>query len=173
MAGCKNSLILISTAIGPATHEIDAVVTDILRPNGLAFSPDEVILYVSDTSAFDILEGAHHIRTYDLVDNCQTTNGHMFAAIAPGQPDGLWVDLVGNVFTSSENSVQIYTPDGTWIGKIFVPETVTNLTFGGCDRHCLFIVASRSYVRSISTLKAGINHRSNLNSSGEITNRKS
>jgi len=61
-----------------------------------------------------------------------------------GQPDGLRVDLTGNVFTSSEDSVQIYTPDGTRIGKMLVPETVANLTFGGRDRDYLFIAAGRS-----------------------------
>jgi gluconolactonase len=128
----------------PTTNALDAVVTDMLRPNGLAFSPDEMILYVSDTSAFDIPDGAHHIRAYDLVDNHHTTNGRMFASIDPGQPDGLRVDLAGNVFISSKDSVQIYTPDGTRIGKILVPETVANLTFGGHDRDCLFIAAGRS-----------------------------
>ncbi len=128
----------------PATDEIDAVVTDMLRPNGLAFSPDEAILYVSDTSAFDIPDGAHHIRAYDLVDNRHTANGRTFAAIDPGQPDGLRVDRSGNVFTSSKDSVQVYTPDGTRIGKILVPETVANLTFGGRERDCLFIAAGRS-----------------------------
>jgi gluconolactonase len=110
----------------------------------VAFSPDEMILYVSDTSAFDIPNGAHHIRAYDLVDNRQTTNGRAFASIDPGQPDGLRVDRSGNVFTSSKDSVQIYTPDGTRIGKILVPETVANLTFGGRDRDCLFIAAGGS-----------------------------
>ena len=128
----------------PITNALDAVVTDMLRPNGLAFSPDEMILYVSDTSAFDIPDGAHHIRAYDLVDNHNTTNGRVFASIDPGQPDGLRVDLAGNVFTSSKDSIQIYTPDGTRIGKILVPETVANLTFGGRDRDCLFIAAGGS-----------------------------
>jgi gluconolactonase len=128
----------------PAIPEIDAVVTDMPRPNGLAFNPDESILYVSDTSAFDLPDGAHHIRAYDVVDNRHTTNGRTFAAIDPGQPDGLRVDRSGNVFTSSEDSVQVYIPDGTRIGKILVPEIVANLTFGGRNRDCLFIAAGRS-----------------------------
>ncbi len=128
----------------PTTHALDAVVTDILRLNGLTCSPDESILYVSDSSAFDLSDGAHQIRAYDAIDDRLLGNGRLFTQIDPVQPDGLWVDLTGNVFTSSEGSVQIYAPDGTRIGKILVPETVANLTFGGRDRDYLFIATGRS-----------------------------
>lgn len=128
----------------PTTNELDAVVTNILRPNGLAFSPDESILYVSDSSAFAIPDGAHQIRAYDAIDDRQLGNGRLFTQIDPGQPDGLRVDMSGNIFTSSQDSVQVYAPDGTRIGKILVPEIVANLTFGGRERDCLFIAAGRS-----------------------------
>ncbi len=128
----------------PATGEIDAVVTDMVRPNGLAFSPDESILYVSDTAAFNIPDGPHHIRAYEVVNSRYAKNGRVFAVIEPGQPDGFRVDEHGNVFTSSKDSVQVYAPDRTRLGKILVPEVVANLTFGGvkCDR--LFITAGKS-----------------------------
>lgn len=128
----------------PATGEIDAVVTDMVRPNGLAFSPDEHLLYVSDTAAFNIPQGPHHIRVYDVVSDRSVTNGRVFAVIDPGQPDGLRVDEYGNIFTSSKDSVQVYAPDGSCLGKILVPEVCANLTFGGqgCDR--LFITAGKS-----------------------------
>ncbi len=128
----------------PATGDIKAVVTDMLRPNGLAFSPDEQLLYVSDSSAFDIADGYHHIRVYEVLAGQNVTNGRIFAVIDPGQPDGLRVDKQGNVFTSSEDSVQVYAPDGTRMGKILVPETVANLTFGGRDRDRLIIAAGHS-----------------------------
>lgn len=128
----------------PATDEIDTVVTDILRPNGLAFSPDESLLYVSDTSAFDIPDGYHHIRMYEVVEGRYVKNGRVFAAIDPGQPDGFRVDDRGNIFTSSEDSVQVYAPDGTRLGKILVPEICANLTFGGPGRDRLFIAAGNS-----------------------------
>ena len=76
----------------PATGDIDAVVTDMVRPNGLAFSPDEYLLYVSDTAAFNIPQGPHHIRVYSVVNGRYITNGRVFAVIEPGQPDGLRVD---------------------------------------------------------------------------------
>ena len=131
----------------PATGEIDAVVTDMLRPNGLTFSPDGQLLYVSDSSAFNIANGYHHIRVYDILEGRTAIKGRVFAAIAPGQPDGLCTDEQGNVFTSSGDSVQIYAPNGTRLGKISVPVTVANLTFGGRDRDLLFIAAGRSLYR--------------------------
>ncbi|MCP6758795.1 MAG: SMP-30/gluconolactonase/LRE family protein [Fischerella sp. CENA71] len=128
----------------PVTGEIYPVVTDMVRPNGLAFSPDESLLYVSDTAAFNIPGGSHHIRVYDVVDGRWAKNGRVFAVIEPGQPDGLRVDEHGNVFTSSQDSVQVYAPDGTRLGKIFVPEVCANLTFGGKERDRLFITAGKS-----------------------------
>ncbi|MDZ7970327.1 MAG: SMP-30/gluconolactonase/LRE family protein [Nostoc sp. DedSLP03] len=134
------------------TGEIYPVVTDMVRPNGLAFSPDESMLYVSDTAAFNIPGGPHHIRVYEVVDERYLKNGRVFAVIEPGQPDGLRVDEHGNVFTSSQDSVQIYAPDGTRLGKIFVPETSANLTFGGQEGDRLFITAGHSlYVINLNT----------------------
>ena len=128
----------------PATGEIDAVVTDMVRPNGLTFSPDEHLLYVSDTAAFNIPQGPHHIRVYEVVNSQYVTNGRVFAVIEPGQPDGFRVDEHGNVFISSQDSVQVYAPDGIRLGKILVPETCSNLTFGGSKRDRLFITAGKS-----------------------------
>ncbi|MBN3906997.1 MAG: SMP-30/gluconolactonase/LRE family protein [Nostoc sp. NMS1] len=152
----------------PATSEIYPVVTDMMRPNGLAFSPDESLLYVSDTAAFNIPGGPHDICVYEVVsvgvDRTSTSlsdrrrhryvkNGRVFAIIDPGQPDGFRVDKYGNVFTSSQDSVQIYAPDGTQLGKILVPETSTNLTFGGKESNRLFITAGHSlYVIDLNTV---------------------
>ena len=136
----------------PATGEIDAVVTDRKRPNGLTFSPDERLLYVSDTSAFNIPDGDHDIRVYEVVNGRQVTNSRVFAVIEPGQPDGMRVDEHGNIFTSSEDSIQVYAPDGTRLGKILVPETSANLTFGGPGRDRLLITAGKSlYAIDINT----------------------
>lgn len=128
----------------PETGDIEAVVTDMLRPNGLTFNPDEQLLYVSDSSAFNIPDGYHHVRVYEVVEGRTVTNDRVFAEINPGQPDGLRVDKRGNVFISSEDSVQVYAADGTRLGKILVPETVANLTFGGRAGKRLFIAAGKS-----------------------------
>ncbi|MGD1898918.1 MAG: SMP-30/gluconolactonase/LRE family protein [Phormidesmis sp.] len=138
----------------PRTGEIDAVITDMERPNGLAFSPDERRLYVSDTSAVERAEMCHDIRTYDIVNGRQATSMRIFAVVEPGQPDGFCLDCQGNVFTSSEDSVQIYSPAGEQIGKIPVPGICTNVTFGGKENDRLFITTSTS-LYTIKTKTSG------------------
>lgn len=128
----------------PITLEVACVVDDMDKPNGLAFSPDEKTLYVSDTAGSHDANGHHHIRAYEVVDGSSTTNGRVFAVIEPGLPDGFRVDHQGWIFTSSLDSVQVYTPDGVRLGKILVPEKVGNLTFGGPNGERLFIAASTS-----------------------------
>lgn len=128
----------------PVTGEIEAVIKEMAKPNGLAFSPDESLLYVSDTSAAEHPQQHHYIRVYEVVDNRYVKEGRVFATIEPGEPDGFRVDVHGNIFTSSADSVQVYAPDGTRLGKIFVPELCTNLTFGGENRDRLFITGKTS-----------------------------
>ncbi|HEY9599997.1 MAG TPA: SMP-30/gluconolactonase/LRE family protein [Allocoleopsis sp.] len=128
----------------PATGELDPVVTDMLRPNGLGFSPDESLLYVSDSASYNMPGAAHHIRVYEVVDGRQTTNGRLFAVIDPPIPDGMCIDEHGYVFTSSKDSIQVFAPDGVRLGKIPVPEACSNATFGGAERDRLFITAGQS-----------------------------
>jgi gluconolactonase len=136
----------------PQTGEIDAVIYDMEQPNGLTFSPDESLLYVSDSAAFDILSGPHHVRVHDVVDDRRVENGRVFAVIDPGQPDGLEVDDRGNLFVCAADGVQVYAPDGTRLGRILVPEVCSNLTFGGSQGNRLFITAGHSlYVIQLST----------------------
>ncbi len=128
----------------PTTGEIDAVIKEMERPNGLAFSPDETLLYVSDTSAFEHPQQHHYIRVYEVRENRYVEDGKVFTKVEPGEPDGLRVDVHGNIFTSSADSIQVYAPDGKGLGKILVPEVCTNLTFGGKNRDRLFITAKTS-----------------------------
>ncbi|WP_017299528.1 SMP-30/gluconolactonase/LRE family protein [Nodosilinea nodulosa] len=147
--------------LDPATGEIDAVITDMLRPNGIVFSPDERILYVSDSSSFDIPDGFHYVRAYDVRGDRQVVNGRVFANIEPGQPDGLCCDRQGNLFVTSKDSIQVYAPDGTRLGKIYVPETCANLTFGGPEQNRLFITAGHSlYAIDLNT--QGVNSPDSL-----------
>ncbi len=139
----------------PATDVLTPVVIDVEEPNGLAFSPDERMLYVSDTSAALRTDGGgnHHIRVYDVTGgHCK--NGRIFAEVSPGLADGFRVDVEGNVWTSSADSVQVFAPDSTLLGKIPVPEKVGNVCFGGPDGGDLFIAASSSLYR-IRTLTRG------------------
>lgn len=126
------------------------IVSDFVEePNGLAFSPDEALLYVSDTSAARRSEGEgqHHIVVFDVVGGEDLANPRVFAVVNPGLPDGFRVDIHGFVYTSSLDSVQVYHPDGTRIARIAVPEKVGNLTFGGAAGDELFICASSSLYR--------------------------
>ncbi|MER3432022.1 MAG: gluconolactonase [Leptolyngbya sp. ERB_1_1] len=141
----------------PATGEIDPVITEMERPNGLAFSPDESLLYVSDTSQFDYPQGHHYIRVYDVIDGRWAENGRVFVQVEPGQPDGFRFDELGNLFTTSEDSVQVFAPDKTRLGKIRTPETCANLTFGGQNRDRLFIAAG-SALYEIDLNTRGVQH---------------
>jgi gluconolactonase len=135
----------------PVNNQITAVVRDMQMPNGLAFSPDESLLYISDTSASHDPNGNHHIRVYE-VRGKTLVKGRIFAVIEPGLPDGFRLDIHGNIFTSSGDSIQVYAPDGYLIGKIMVPEKVGNCTFGGKNKDRLFIVASSSlYAITLNT----------------------
>ncbi len=117
------------------------------EPNGLAFSPDERLLYVSDTSAALREGGHHHIVAFDVVDGRTLARPRTFAVVEPGLPDGFCVDAHGLLYTSSLDSVQVYHPDGTRIGRIAVPEKVGNLCFGGPLGDELYVCASTSLYR--------------------------
>ena len=118
-------------------------------PNGLAFSPDERTLYVSDTSAALGREasGNHCIFAFDVVDGQRLVNGRRFAEVSPGVPDGFRVDERGWIYTSAEDGVQVFDASGTLLGRIAVPEKVGNVTFGGARRDTLYIAASTSLYR--------------------------
>jgi gluconolactonase len=133
----------------PAAQTLDVVSDLAEEPNGLAFSPDEALLYVSDTSAARRAPGLghHHILAFDVHAGRTLANPRVLAVIAPGLADGFKVDQHGFVYTSSLDSVQVYHPDGTRIGRIAVPEKVGNLTFGGAAGNELFICASTSLYR--------------------------
>ena len=91
--------------------------------------------------------GNHCIRVYDVVGGRRCKNGRVFAEVTPGVADGLRVDVTGNVWTSSHDSVQVFAPDGARLGKIPVPEIVANVCFGDPDRSTLFIAASTGLYR--------------------------
>lgn len=124
------------------------IASDLLEePNGLAFSPDERVLYVSDTSAALRADGNHQVIAFDVLGGRVLANPRVFAVIEPGLPDGFRVDARGWLFISSADGVQVYHPDGTRLAHIPVPEKVGNLTFGGANGRYLFIVASTSLYR--------------------------
>jgi gluconolactonase len=127
--------------LDPASGELRVATSDLVKPNGLAFSPDEKILYIADSGASHDPNGPHQIVAYDVAAGNRLCNHRVFAVIEPGIPDGLRVDVDGNVWTSAADGVHCIAPDGELIGKVFIPETVANLTFGGPKRNRLFITA--------------------------------
>ncbi len=133
----------------PKTQVLSMVSAFVEEPNGLAFSPDESLLYVSDTSAALAKDGGgnHHIVCFDVIDGQALANPRIFAVVTPGLSDGFRLDSRGWLYTSSQDSVQVYHPDGTLLAKVFVPEKVGNLTFGGHQRDELYICASTSLYR--------------------------
>jgi gluconolactonase len=131
--------------LDPQTGEITAVITDMVRPNGLAFSPDESLLYVADTGVSHVPSHPRQIVTYAVQSDGRSVRPHgVFATLKTGVYDGFRVDRAGNVWTSAGDGVSIYAPDGTLIGRIPVGETVSNLTFGGPKRNRLYITAQTS-----------------------------
>ncbi len=121
---------------------IEAVITDMACPNGLAFSPDERLLYVADTGRM-FSDDPQHIRVYDMVDG-RPANGRLFHTIAPGCADGIRLDTEGNLWSSAGDGVHCIAPDGRRLGRILVPERVSNICFGGRAKNRLFITATTS-----------------------------
>ncbi|MBA4350792.1 MAG: gluconolactonase [Rhodobacter sp.] len=122
--------------------KIEAMVTDMACPNGLAFSPDEARLYVADTGRMFSAD-PQHIRVYDMVGG-RPVNGRLFHTISPGCADGIRCDSDGNLWSSAADGVHCIAPDGRLLGKILVPELVSNICFGGRAKHRLFITATTS-----------------------------
>jgi len=130
----------------PTHGDLHLVSSWLEEPNGLAFSPDESLLYVSDTSAALRTDGSgnHHIVVFDVLDGQTLSRPRVFATIEKGLSDGFRLDQHGFLYTSCEVGVLVYHPVGTKLALIAVPEKVGNLTFGGANRDQLFICASRS-----------------------------
>lgn len=125
--------------------KLQAVATDFVKPNGLAFSPDESRLYIVDTGATHVENGPRHIRVFDVgEDGITLSGGKVFATSPAGLFDGLRVDIHGNVWTSSGEGVICYAPDGTLLGKVLIPEVVANVEFGGPKRNRLYICGTTS-----------------------------
>ncbi len=139
--------------------QVDGTLTllnkQMVRPNGIAFSPDEKKLYVSDSKNL-------HIRVFDVKADGTLTNSKVFAELPgskdKGVPDGIKVDVKGNIYCSGSGGVWIFSPTGQLLGKIAVPESVTNLAWGNKDYKTLYITAGTSIYRirlNIAGIKQG------------------
>ena len=124
---------------------VSVVASDFVQPNGLAFSPDESLLYIVDTGLTHQTNGPHHVRRFKVgADGASISGGEVFATCAAGVYDGLRVDVHGNLWLSAGDGVHCHASDGTLLGKILIPEVVANLCFGGPKLNRLFICATTS-----------------------------
>lgn len=123
------------------------------QPNGLALSPDERTLYVSDTSSPGNVEGKHEIRAFDVRDG-RLSNERVFATVPSGVPDGLKVDTAGRVYAATDRGATIRDASGELIGHIATPATCGNLAFGGSDGRRLYL-CNGSSIHAIDVLTRG------------------
>lgn len=138
----------------PVTGTITAVISDCDKPNGLAFSPDESLLYVADSAVSHDPRGNSHIRRFRVLADGRVAGGEIFATTV-GIPDGMRVDTEGNLWASAGPKIDIYAPDGELLGAITgFPMDVTNLTFGGRNGDTLFITGGR-YLFSLRVAARG------------------
>ena len=124
--------------ISPDGKELTLVVKDFIKPNGLAFTPDEKILYVNDT------EGGH-ICAFDVAADGTLGNGRVFAKVP--SPDGMKVDTEGNVYCTSAKGVMVFDRDGKLLGTFSMAEQPANCAFGDADWKALYMTCRSGLYR--------------------------
>jgi gluconolactonase len=131
----------------PARDQLQLLVKDLPRPNGIAFSPDEKYLYVDNSEPKKLW------MRYRVEKDGTLTDAKVFYDASldtrPGGPDGMKVDQTGNIYSAGPGGVWIFSPEGKALGVILTPETASNVTWGGADRKTLYITASKSIYRVI------------------------
>jgi gluconolactonase len=136
--------------IDPKTNALTVVATDMEKPNGICFSPDEKRLYVVDTGFSHHPGYPKQIRVYGVVDGVRLNNSRVFVDTGKASSDGIRCDTDGNLWAGmgwgdpSTDGVSVFAPDGKLIGRIHLPEVCANLCFGGAKRNRLFMAASQS-----------------------------
>jgi gluconolactonase len=123
--------------VTPDTGEVRICADDFNRPNGLAFSSDERQLFIGDTRR-------KHIRRFDVAEDGTLSDGSVFATCDAGTFDGIRLDDAGRIWAAAHDGLHCLDPDGTLLGKLHIPEIVSNFTFGGAKRNDLYITATSS-----------------------------
>ncbi len=154
--------------IDAKTAKIEKVTDELYKPNGLCFSPDYKKLYIAETGSTHYPNAPKNIRVYDVVNGTSLKNGKEFVNmklgnLGAGLSDGIRCDTDGNIWSSAGwvgagyDGVHIFSPDGTRIGQILLPEICSNLCFGGAKRNHLFMTGSQSlYSVYTEAIGAGI-----------------
>jgi gluconolactonase len=129
----------------PARDDLQQLITDLPRPNGIAFSPDEKYLYVNNSEPKKIW------MRYRVQPDGSLTEPHLlFDATSDtrvGAPDGMKIDVEGNIYSAGPAGIWIISPEGKHLGTILVPERTANVAWGGPDRKTLYICASNNVYR--------------------------
>ncbi len=140
--------------LNPETGHLHRASGDFIGPNGLAFSPDERRLYVTETGNQFDENPERHIEVFDL-HNDELANGRVFARISPGYADGIACDADGNLWCGSGDGVHCLSPAGELLGKIITGGTVSNIAFGG--RHlCRMFICAGTRLLAVYTNTRGI-----------------
>ena len=125
--------------VSPDGKLVALAVRDFVKPNGLAFSPDEKLLYIADTEL-------GHVRAFDAQPDGSIANSRVFCKVE--RPDGMRVDVKGNLYVCGMKSVKIFNPDGKKTGEITLPQRPANVAFGDPDRQTLYICARTGLYRA-------------------------
>jgi len=128
----------------PKSNELAVASDDFVKPNGLCFSPDETTLYIADTGFSHDPEAPRHIRRFAVGDDNRLSGGEVLMRSENGLFDGFRCDTEGRIWTSAADGVHCYTPEGQLLGKIMVPEVVSNVCFGGFKKNRLYICGTTS-----------------------------
>jgi len=142
--------------VSPDLGSINLLVRDFVLPNGLAFSPDERILYINDSQGVtvrddDIFSSVGHIKAFDVRSNGMLANGRVFCELRgerTGIPDGMKVDVEGHVYCTGPGGVWIMDASGKHLGTIVTGVAhTTNIAWGGADWKTLYITNLASLAR--------------------------
>jgi gluconolactonase len=142
--------------LDPQTGELAAAVTDMVQPNGLAFSPDETLLYVVDSGRTGGSELPAHIRRFEIDSDGALRDCGIVVECPAGVFDGIRVDADGRIWAGAADGVYCFAPDGTLLGRIVLGEIVVNLCFGGSKLNQLFLCAPTRLYR-VFVRATGIN----------------
>ncbi len=148
----------------PRTGQTSVVADSFEKPNGLAFSPDHSVLYVTDSGANQEAGSfypklPHHIVAFDVTaDGRHLIGERLFAVTARGFPDGIKVDSESRVYASSFGGVEVFLPEGDLIGEITLPGAV-NFAFGGAERNILFITADTAIWAAVLNARGPSTHQ--------------
>jgi gluconolactonase len=129
--------------LAPDGATLTPVADDFINPNGLAFSPDESLLYINDTSR-------RHIRVFEVQADGTLRHGRVFYEAhgdEPGNPDGMKVDTEGHVYCTGPAGIHVIDPRGNLLGRMKIPGHVTNMAWGDADWRSLYITTRDSVYR--------------------------